>query len=319
VALRPEAAASPTGLILVAEATPRHWSDSLQQALMLLAQHFAWVSDRTNHTTHLTSENIQLKHLNWYKHQLIEELEQSILTTLKKLNEIGIRKDSIHAIRQQQILRDLNDSVAAIPHLLADERWTLQMYAQVISLPSLLKRLMNRLEPLMTQHKLRYTVHRPLDAIIAGDVHKIELVLYAMLRHICHQAPSVGGRIEFTNRQLSASQVELAIVHPKPVATFKPALAMPNTTTNSDRPNGEPNGDRSDGDGHGRAVDGRTGRRLALATESAAHPLATVTLPPEGEIWQAVMQQLGGEVHWIQGGGDRLVSRVILPLARNHR
>lgn len=210
LALRTSANSEPTSVILLADGAERRWHERSLAALTTLVGQFAWARHHLLLVERLTHQRTTLEQLAWYKHRRSEEAQRLVLANLKRLDELGSPKDSLFATRQQQLLRQIRDAIAPLQHLTTDEEWKLQATPSSISLISLLKRSLERVDDCIKQRQLWTQVHDETNLTLGGDISKIELVLYELLLAACERSPS-GGRIDLWCRQIDARWLELLI------------------------------------------------------------------------------------------------------------
>lgn len=278
-ALRTAPEHQPTGVLLVVDGTERRWSDYYFNLLKTLSIQVAWTRRHLVLMDAVASQRTELERLNWYKHRSIEEVHRSIAVYLRRLGELGNPKDPLVNTRQQQILRKINDELLPIVQLIREEAWQLQIHSDTISLISLLKRALARVEERIKQRQLWSQVHDETNLTVGSDVAKIELVLYELLLCACERS-EVGGRIDLWCRQIDNRWLELSItdhgfVDPR---LFQELEA-------------------------GRIVDW-------LAPSLLKHPPGLHLI-----ICQLVMQQVGGEFNLYQLEDGRVLSRLVLPLS----
>jgi len=209
-ALRTAPNHEPTGLLLVADAGNRYWSEQHLKALSTLVSQLAWSRRYVSLTDNLAVQRDEFERLNWYKHRRLEDLHRAVTNSLKRFNDLGSSKEPLYDTRQQQILRQLNDAIAPIYPLLQEEFWRVRPQTQTMSLISLLKRGMERVDWVIKQRQLWSQVHDETNLTINGDIDKIELVLYELLLIACQRSPN-GGRIDLWCRQIDNRWFELSI------------------------------------------------------------------------------------------------------------
>ena len=273
----------PSGVVLVADVIDRHWSEHHLNALSTLVSQLAWSRRSLILNQKLSVQYEAMEQLNWYKHRSLEDLYRSLLPNLKRLQELGNPKDPLFSTRHQQILRQLHDAVTPLSRLVQTEQWQLRTHPYTRSLVSLLKRSLKRVDGLMRQQQLWSQVHDETDLTISGDIAKIELVLYELLLTACQRA-NVGGRIDLWCRQIDSHWLELSITDS---GAMEPRLLTELET--------------------GRATD-------RLAPSTLDHPPGQHL-----HICQSLMKQIGGELNLYQLEDDRILSRLVLPLAANDR
>lgn len=200
----------PTGIVVVVDEAKRRWAERHQMALSTLANQFAWAHRYLTLTSRLTTQRLDLERLNWYKHRRLEETHRSVAAGLKRLNELDAPKEPLLATRQQQLLRQLKDTIAPLTHVIEDEQWKLRTYPTTISLVTLLKRSLERVDEVFKQRQLWLQVHNETNLTLGGDIIKIELVLYELLL-VASERCSPGGRVDIWCRQIDSRWLELSI------------------------------------------------------------------------------------------------------------
>ncbi|MGF1498117.1 MAG: GAF domain-containing protein [Elainellaceae cyanobacterium] len=279
IALRTSGDHAPTGILVLADAFERFWSERQLNVLEILSHQLAWSRRYLMLTTQLAERQVQLEQLNWYKHRRIEEFCRSLNTYVKRLNDLSHQKDALASMRYHQIVRHLGDLVVTASPVLRLEHWQLHTFEQSISLVSLLKRAMERVEPLIRQRQLWYQVHNDSNVIIGGDVAKIEFVLHELLSLACRRSPQ-GGRLDVWCRPLDFHWLEISITDHGTVET--------------------------------RMLDELHGGQLAdpLMPSTLDHPPGLHLL-----ICQALVQQLGGDLELYRLEDSRILSRLVLAIA----
>lgn len=283
VALRTTPDHEPLGLLLVADVLDRQWSERHLSALGTLVSQLAWSRRHLILTQKLSAQREGAERLNWYKHRSLEELYRSLLPNLKRLQDLGDAKDPLSSTRYQQILRQLHDAVSPLASLIQTEQWHLRTTVQTISLISLLKRSLGRVEGLMKQQQLWSQVHDETNLTISGDITKIELILHELLLTAC-QRSDIGGRIDLWCRQINNHWLELSITDS---GSVEPRLL----------------------------TELETGRAMDLLAPS------TLDQPPGQHLYicQTLMKQIGGEFNLYKLDDNRILSRLVLPLATSNQ
>ncbi|XGW00337.1 MAG: GAF domain-containing protein [Leptolyngbya sp. BL-A-14] len=283
MALRTAPEHEPLGIVLVADVSDRQWAERHLSALETLVSQLAWSHRYLALTQRLAIQRDALERLNWYKHRSLEELYRSLLPNLKRLQDLGNAKDPLSSTRYQQILRQLNDAVSPLASLLQTEQWQLHTNARTMSLVSLLKRSLGRVEGLMKQQQLWSQVHDETNLTISGDIAKIELVLYELLLTAC-QRSDIGGRIDLWCRQIDSHWLELSITDSGSVEQRLLAEL-------------------------------EAGRAMDLLAPSA------LDQPPGQHLYicRVLMKQIGGEFNLYKLDDNRILSRLVLPLAASDR
>ncbi len=278
IALRTAPEHQPTGILIVVDEAERCWADRHTTALRIFANQLAWTRRYLSLTKQLTRQRLELERLNWYKHRRLEDVQRSVATGLKRLDELGAPKEPLFATRQQQILRQLKDAIAPVTEVIAAEQWQFQTQSASITLITLLKRALERVDGVIKARQLWSQVHDETTINIGGDVLKIELIVYELLLDAC-QRSSIGGRIDLWCRQIDIRWFELSITDSGHVESHL------FTALESDRTDW-------------------------LAPSLLDHPPGLHLL-----ICQALMQQVGGEFNFYKLEDGRNTSRLVLPIA----
>ncbi len=332
MALRTNTGYETTGVVLLADTQERRWSEQSLNTTATLISQLAWWrrQKQINHLLESTTE--ELRQLNWYKHRRLEEIQRITALSLSQIRDLGIPTNELTQMRYQLLLRQLDHTATSMSGLLKLEQWQLHKSWETMPIASLLKRSLERIDNLLKQQKLWIGVHglgQPIEdgespkscllprsvpntnaqpaMAIAGDIMKIELVIHELLINACNRSP-IGGRIDIWCRRLTDH-------HPT-------------------EPKGNPSELRLDsalrvGGAH------QTSLELSITHNGAIEPqlltelnknifkdvLATSNLnqPPDLHllICQNLMQELGGELNFYQLPDNRVVSRLLLPLASN--
>ena len=279
IALRTAPEHEPIGIVLVADQAERHWADRHLNALGVLVSQLAWSRRYLVLTESLKGQREELERLNWYKQRRVEEIYRAVGLGIRRLNDLAGQKDALVGTRYQQSLRQLGNSLSTVTQVIKEEQWRLRNYAETMSLVSLLKRALERVDSLVKQRQLWAQVHNEYNLSIAGDTGKIELVLYELIVSACYRSQS-GGRIDLWSRQIDKRWLELSITDN---GVIEPRLIAELQT--------------------GRSVD-------LLAPSTLDHPPGLHLI-----ICQSLMQQLGGELTFYKLEDGRFLSRLVLAIA----
>ena len=196
-----------TSFILVADLSQRQFPHHLLMPLETLNHQFAWFRQYRYSLSQHAQENETLQTLNWYKHQCLETLHQSVTQSLSALFDFQamlpnsseqINRDSpqltqtngqrLLQMRRKQLLQQLEETLTILTPVLQDEQWQLKTNLSLIALPGLLKRSLRRVEPLFDRQHLRIQVYNSSDKNVYGDLFKLECVLFELLMTICIHA-----------------------------------------------------------------------------------------------------------------------------------
>jgi len=235
-ALRTTAVYEATAVVVVADHRQRQWlQQNLDIAEMLMNQ-LAWCRRQQQVTQLLERSNEQLKQLNWYKHRRLEEMQRTIGLLLRQIHDLGIPSNDLSRTRYQLLLRQLNQTTASITGLLKLEQWHLHKSGETMSVSSLLKRSLERVETLLQEHNLWVSVQgldelgvepesinnsvflqktqtsSHLSAImIGGDIVKIELIIHELLLFACYRCQD-GGKIDISCQRAGERLLEVSII-----------------------------------------------------------------------------------------------------------
>lgn len=273
----------PTGIVVMADFVERRWSERYLSAFGTLVSQLAWSRRYISLTQNLSTQREELERLNWYKHRSLEEVYRSLNISLQRLNQLGNPKDPLFVTRQQQALKQLNDSVGNLPRIVQEEMWRIRTFSSTISLITLLKRSLERVDALIKQRQLWSQVHNETNVTVSGDIFKIEMVLHELLIIACERSQS-GNRIDIWCRPIDSRWLELSItdngvIDPRLIQDFE----------------------------LGRAID-------LLAPSLLDHPPGLHLA-----VCQTLMKQIGGELNLYKLEDDRILSRLVLPLAHTNR
>ncbi len=278
VALRTAPQQEPTGIVIVADEAGWHWAEWQLQALNLLVNQFAWARRSLALTEQLISQRLKLEQLAWYKHRRLEETQRTVLTGLKRLDELGNPKEPLFSTRYQQIVRSLHDAIASLNQVIQEEQWQIRPYPSSLSLITLLKRALERVDPIIKERQLWSQVHDETNLLISGDILKIELVLYELLTIAC-QRSAPGSRIDLWCRQIDTRWFELCITD---TGHIEPHLLQ----------------------------ELESGRPDWLVPSILDHPPGLHLL-----VCQSVMKAIGGQFNLYKLDDGRNMSRLVLPIA----
>ena len=296
-ALRTAADYEPTAVVLMADHQERRWSQQSLNATKILIDQLAWSRRQQQITQLLESTTQELRQLNWYKHSYLAEIQRTTLLLLNQVHDLGIPANQLTQSRYQLLLRQLDQTTASMTALLKLEQWQLHISGETMPISSLLKRSLERVENLLEQQKLWIGVHGlgqsladrqviqnsgyPSAMAIAGDIVKFELILHELLVAAFHRSQP-GGRIDIWCRRLDERLLELSITDN---GSIEPQLLA----------------------------------ELHHHTLKDVLAFSHLNQPPglHLRICQNLMDQLGGELHFYQLPDNRVVSRLLLPLAGN--
>ncbi len=189
------------------------------------------------------------------------------------------QKDTLTNLRYQQLLRHIGNALSSTTSLLKQEKWRLHTNYEIVLVANLLRRLLERLDPLIKRRQLQLVAHREGNWSIRGDGLKLELVLYELLVNTCFRSQP-QGILELRCKIVDNKWLELSItdngeIDPQMLAELKmgflPDLLAPST----------------------------------LVTPPGKHLI----------ICQRIIQQMGGRFSMELLDKGSVVTRLILPLA----
>ncbi len=304
IALRTAAIHQPTAVIVLADYAESYWPQKTLNALEILIEQLAWLRRQQQIGTFLESTTEQLQQLNWYKHRRLEEIHRTTRQLLNQVQDLGIPTNELTQTRYQLLWRQLDQTATAMTGLLKQEQWQLHKNSETMAIASLLKRSLERIEPLLEHKKLWLGIHglgqsteereshnsvalfpalNPSAYLssmtIVGDIVKFELVLYELLLAACQRSPD-GSRIDIWCRRLDEQFLELSITDNGTIESQVFTKLQQKT------------------------------RKDVLAVDPCEQLPHLHLL-----ICQQIIQQLAGELDFYQLPDHRVVSRLLLPLA----
>jgi GAF domain-containing protein/signal transduction histidine kinase len=306
IALRATEDSQPTGIVLLADYAGQHWSEFKLNVVTSLISQLAWWQSQHKVTQKLTENTEVLQGLNWYKHRRLQEIHRMSALALNQIRDLGIPSNELTQMRYKLLLRQLNYINNSMIGMIKQEEWQLNISSETMSIGSLLKRTIERVDNLAKQQQIWIGVHgltqpteaaekpkndSPSEKTIApasssplatsGDIVKIELVIYELLVAACKRSP-VGDRVDIWCRPLDDRLLEISITDHGKIEPQLLALLHENTLKDT------------------------------LTSEHLNQPPGLHLL-----ICQKLIQQLGGELQIYQLPDKRVVSRLVLPLAHH--
>ncbi|MEH2336647.1 sensor histidine kinase [Nostoc sp.] len=320
MALRTNADYETTGVVLLADYQECRWSEQNLSATVTLISQLAWWRREKQITRLLESTTEELRQLNWYKHRRSEEIQRITAHSLRQIHDLGIPANELTQMRYQLLLRQLDHTATSMSGMLKLEHWQLNISWETITIASLMKRSLERIENLVKQQKLWIGVHGLGQQIeeqspknsslakgvptsntqssmaIAGDIVKIELVIHELLVTACNRS-QIGSRIDIWCRCLDVSKtVDPNYSSASTVAEHQTSLELSIT--------------------YNGAIEPELLTELHNNTPKDVLAASNLDQPPGLHllICQNFMQKLGGQLNFYQLPDNRVVSRLLLPL-----
>ena len=294
MALHTAAEHQPTAVLILADRLARQWSDreiDLLDAIvsqLARSRRMALLSEKLN----LKRENLEA--LNWHKNRRMEEFYWAVGTGIKQLSQFeqilagsANPGQSLQPERYHQTLHQLSQTLGSLGQFLKKERWQMTMVPETFSIAGFLNRAMERVEPARKQRQLWLKVNRQGHFSIQADRPKLEPIFYELLLWACQRSPQ-GGQIDIWYRPIEGEQtvggyplLELSIsdsgqVDPRLFQAYE------------------------------------TGRSLDLLAPSL------LDRPPGLHllVYDRIMGQMGGSFHFYTVEDGRVVSQLLIPIAR---
>ena len=269
----------PSGILIVADFPGRLWRDRQVKTLEILCAQLAWARRLAMLNEAFGHRCQTLEQLNWYKHQRLDSFHHRLTQQAAQLVELSHQKDALSSLRYQQTVRELTSVLAATRSLLLEEQWQMVTQDEVASLVTLLKRVMEQVNPVVKARQLWVQIHHKSQALCIGsDTTKIELVLLEALTLACQRSPK-KGRLDIWCRPLDFHWLEISItdygqVPPNLLQALKEGKGDDMLTAS--------------------VLDHQPGLHLGIC--------------------QALMQQLGGNFSLTQLEDGRILSRLVVPI-----
>ncbi|MFN7716928.1 MAG: GAF domain-containing protein [Pseudanabaenaceae cyanobacterium] len=284
IALRTTPEHQPTGLLLVADRQGRRWLDRHLQAFSMLANQISWSRRHLVLVEQMRHHRQELERLNWYKQRRLEDLYRSVGSGVQRLLDAESRGGNVGSagmsnIVLQSSLKQLQASLSPLPQIIRKEQWRLRSTYETAPLAGMLKRALERVDPLIKQRQIWSQVHSQANVVIGGDIAKIEMIINEVLLFACGRS-EVGGRVDLWCRQIDDKLLELSITDYGQV----------------------------DGSLLAALHEGRSPDQL----------MPSILDQPPGlhlMICQGLMHEVGGELSLYQLEDNRILSRLILPLS----
>jgi anti-sigma regulatory factor (Ser/Thr protein kinase) len=296
-----------TGIVLMADYGEKEWSELGLSPTVTLITQLAWWHSQQKTIQNLKFNTEELRELNWYKHGRLEEIHRMSGLVLAQIRDLGIPSNELTQMRYKLLLRQLNYIANSMTGVIKQEQWQLHLSWETMTISGLLKRATERVDAVVKQQQIWIGIHglgkpleevelpkntsssgelitspRPSPLATAGDIVKIELVIYELLANACKRSP-IGDRVDIWCRPIDERLLEISIIDNGIVD--QQLLAELNDNTSND----------------------------VLASSHLNQPPGLHLL-----ICRQLIKQLGGELQIYQLRDTQVVSRLILPLAPHH-
>ena len=277
----------PTGVVVVVDVATRQWFERQLSAFGVLVTQLAWFRRYLNLAQQLQGRSGKLEQLNWYKQRRLEMAAQDMAASASRLHGFLAAAspddrplaDSSHLFQAKQILRELDDLSADLGTVVKQEFQNLQFNFQAVSLTTLLKQSLDRIQPLIQSRQLWVQLHNQESKLpLNSDPVKLAVVFYEVLISACDRCPT-QGRLDLWCRLIDVRWLELSITD-------------------------------------GGSLSSQTLK--ALQSESSFDQLAMANLAYGLDsnlfISQLLIKQMGGELTWHKLDDGRTLTRLILPV-----
>ena len=198
---------TPLGAVVIGTSPDHSYQAFDIQLMQTLVLHLA-SRYRTLRETHLLHRKwTNLECLNWYKQQSLTSEWENLQTTYQDLRAFIPEGASI----PKHPLDTLQQTLQSLESLLTNEDWQLNLNQDSIPLASILKRSMERIEPLIQSKQLWTQIHNlTSNTTLTRTSQKLELVLHELLLAACQRSKS-GDRIDIWCRLVNSKWIELSI------------------------------------------------------------------------------------------------------------
>ncbi|WP_413167292.1 GAF domain-containing protein [Capilliphycus salinus ALCB114379] len=218
IALRTHPHHQSTGLLILGHSPIEEESEQTIKLLEGFVTQLAWMRRYLRVQTRLSQEREELQWLNWYKQRRLEELYRGVGSRVKQLNELeqspfpngDEHKNQLTHLRYQQLLRQISQTLASTSSLLKHEQWQLHNRKDLIVVSNLLRRLRDRIHPILKNRQLGLQVQQQKNLTLIADSLKLELVLYELLLIACYRSHPIGI-IEIKVQAIDEHHLELVI------------------------------------------------------------------------------------------------------------
>ncbi len=211
------AADTPLGLVLALDRRSRRWSEDTLDGFQFLVREFTAHCQTRISMEQLTQRQQVLESLNWYKQRQLESISRlwadqtahlPIFDTVPTGPPVGLR--GLKYTPQNPIVQ-LRKGFQSLDMVLKTEAWHLDDVPTAVPAATLLRRSLERIEPVVKDRQLWTQVHNlTTNVMLNAPAQKLELVLVELLLAACYRS-KVGDRVDIWCRALQENWVELSI------------------------------------------------------------------------------------------------------------
>jgi GAF domain-containing protein len=276
------------GLVLILDSRRQQWSTLQREGIQLLIRELTLRHRSDFLLTRLTQKKEALECLNWYKQRNLEYLSRLWTEQMSKFQNLLASEAGAGGIataqggargRNRNPVGDLYQAFSQLEAILKTEVWELQLEPHTISVATLLRRSLERIEEVTRVRQLWTQVHNLTPSVsLQISSQKLELMLVELLLAACYRSKN-GDRIDIWCRALPEQWVEISITDN---GRLNPQLI--------------------------RAIQ-RPGSERSL-DDSVLESLPGLHF----KVCQSLIERLGGQIELAQLEDGRSLSRLILPL-----
>ncbi|MEG4010959.1 MULTISPECIES: sensor histidine kinase [unclassified Microcoleus] len=227
VALQTAPEHAPTGIVVVADAQGRQWSELSVNLLSSMVSQLAWWHRYLAVQSATESQRLDLEMLNWYKLRRFEDFYRTVGAGMKELGELSQsilqsakeQKDALKTLRYQQVLRQMGNALGSTHLMLKHEQWRLQFAQDAVSVSAWLRRSLDRAAAGIKQSQVLLEVNTEAAVSVSAgktlsvraDSIKLDLILCELLALACRRS-GVGDKIEIRSVLLGEDLLEVSVL-----------------------------------------------------------------------------------------------------------
>ncbi|MCG9893233.1 MAG: GAF domain-containing protein [Thermosynechococcaceae cyanobacterium MS004] len=205
------------GMVLAINTRRKGWSALQREGLQLLTRELA-IQVRGQETIRQIAHQCEtLECLNWYKQRQLEQLTQLWTSQTSAFQGLLASQETAGAAlgslkgRPQNPIVQLNKAFMALDNMLKTELWELQLEGDVVPIATLLRRSLERIEPIVSSRQLWTQVHNLTPSVsVKMPSQKLESMLTELLLASCYRT-KIGDRIDIWCRALPDNLSEVSI------------------------------------------------------------------------------------------------------------